>query len=112
MYRNHVVPVTQLCVPKDEFPIPLNYIDVQREAKTSLDVLQGTTFDDYWIFDGDKSLSEPWIGVTRFALLNKHHPEGHMWVQGRRTNEQVSTRPGNLWPEEWSNMAKTFSAKP
>ena len=36
---------------------------------------------------GDKSVSEPWIGVTRFELLNKDPPEGHMWVSrqtGRR----------------------------
>ena len=25
----------------------------------------------YWHIDGDMSLSEPWIGVTRFELLNK-----------------------------------------
>ena len=29
--RNHVAPRTKLSVPKDDFPIPLNYIDVQRD---------------------------------------------------------------------------------
>ena len=43
-------------------------------------------------------LSEPSIGVTRFALLNK---EGQMWIQGRLTKNQVSTRPEYIWPEEW-----------
>ena len=30
MYRNHVAPRTKLCVPKHDFPTPLNYIGVQR----------------------------------------------------------------------------------
>ena len=29
-----------------------------------------------------------------------------MWVRGRLTKEQVTTRPGNIWPEQWSNMSK------
>ena len=40
---------------KGRFPIPLNYIDVQRQTKTSMDVLHETTFDDYWNIGGDKS---------------------------------------------------------
>ena len=41
--------------------------------------------------DGDKSLSEPWIGVTRFELLNKDPPEGHMWVS-RQTDEEAGVQ--------------------
>ena len=39
---------------------------------TSIDVLHEAIIDDNWNI-GDKSLtlSEPWTGVTRFALLNK-----------------------------------------
>ena len=61
---------------RNAFPIPLNYIDVQGQTKTSIDVLHEATNDDKWNI-GDKSLtlSEPWIGVTRFALLNKSPPE-------------------------------------
>ena len=29
-----------------------------------------------------------------------------MWVQGRLTRKQATTRPGNIWPEEWSNMSE------
>ena len=29
-----------------------------------------------------------------------------MWVQGRLTRKQVTTGPGNFWPEDWSNMSK------
>ena len=36
-----------------------------RETKTSLDELKEAAIVDYWIMDGDKSRSEPWICVTR-----------------------------------------------
>ena len=70
-----------------DFPIPQNYIDVWRQAKTRIDVLHEATIDDNWNTDGDKSLSEPWIGMTRLELLNKNPPEGQMWVQGRLTTK-------------------------
>ena len=53
---------------------------VQRQTKTGIGVLHEATIDDYWNVDEDKSLSKPWIGVTRFELLNKNPPGGHMWV--------------------------------
>ena len=58
IYRNHVAPRTTLNVPKDEFPILLNYIEVQRQTKTSIDVLHEATIDGYWNVDGDMLLSE------------------------------------------------------
>ena len=62
---------------RNAFPIPLNYIDVQRQTKTSIDVLHEATIDDKWnIGDKSLSLSEPWIGVTHLALLNKNPLEG------------------------------------
>ena len=64
---------------RNAFPIPLNCIDVQRQTKTSIDVLHEATNDDKWNI-GDKSLSlslsQPWISVTHLALLNKNPPEG------------------------------------
>ena len=71
VYRNHTVPRTKLYVPKDDFQIPPNHIDVQRPTNTSIDALHEATVDDYWNISGDFSLSEPWIRVTRFELLNK-----------------------------------------
>ena len=93
--RDHVAPRTKLHVPKDDFPIPLNYLDVQRETKTSIDVVYEATIDGSWNFLGDRSLSEPWICVTRFELPNKNPPEGHVWVQGRRQDL-----------DNWSRMSK------
>ena len=76
------------------------------KRKSSLDLLPDATIDDCWNMDGDTSLPEPWIGVTHIALLNKNPREGCMWVQGRMTKKQVSTRPGNIRPEEWSNTSR------
>ena len=69
--------------------MPLNDFDLQR--KQTIIVLQEATIDYYLNMNGDKSLSEPWIGVTRFALLNKNPPSGYMCVQGRLTKKQVTT---------------------
>ena len=88
MYLNHGAPRTKLDVPKDYFLVPLNHTDVRRHTKASLDVLQEATNDDHWNMDGDESLSELWIGVTRFALLDGNQPEGDMWVQVRLTKKQ------------------------
>ena len=71
IFRYHVAPRTKLCVLKVDFPILVSYMDVQRQTKTSI-------VDDYWNTDGDRLLSEPWIGVTRFALPNNNPPEGFL----------------------------------
>ena len=57
------------------FPYLLSCIDVQRQKTTSIDVLLEATIDEYWNIDGEKSLPEPWIDVTRFELLTKNPPE-------------------------------------
>ena len=57
-------------------------IDVQRRTKTSFDALKEATIDDLWNIHGDKSLSELWIGVTRFTLLNQILLDGHVRVLG------------------------------
>ena len=92
--------VSESCCSKDETlfrKLIFRYLSITlmaRKTKTSLDVLQEATIDDYWNMDGDKSLSEPWIGVTRFALLNKNPPERYIWVLGRLTKKQVTARLG------------------
>ena len=73
-------------VPMDDFPRPLKYIDVNRQTKTSIDVLHEATIDDYWNFDGDNSLSEPWIGVTRFVPAQPKYTRRRC-VGSRQTDE-------------------------
>ena len=85
---------------------------MSRETQTIIDVLHLATIDDYRNVDGEKSSSDPWIGVTRFALLNKNPPEGHLWVQGRLTKKQVTIRPGTILPENGKTCRKALSAKP
>ena len=46
----------------------------------------------YICVSGEKSPSEPWICVTRFALLNKNSPKGFMWVQGSLTKKQKTRK--------------------
>ena len=83
----------------------------KRKTKTSVDVLHEATIDDYWNIDGDISLSEPWIKVTRFRIAEQKTPEGIMWLQGRLTNKQVTRRLGNIGPEEWSSISKSSQRK-
>ena len=99
IYRNHVVPLRKLCVPKGHFPIPLRHVDVDRQTKTGLNVLQEKSIDDYWKVDGDLLFSDPWIGVARFMTL------GPMWVGNRTTRKQISSRPEHIWPEYRSSMS-------
>ena len=64
IFRNHVAPRSKLNVPKDEFPIFLNTLMSRDKRKRAL-----------VYFRRRQSLSEPWIGVTRFELLDKDPPE-------------------------------------
>ena len=60
-------PRVKLCMPREEsFPIPLKYIDVTRNTHTSLDVFLEKNIDDYWNVDGERELSDAWMGFTRF----------------------------------------------
>ena len=60
---------------------------------------------------GTWMVTSHWIGVTRFALLTKSPSEGYMCVQGRLKKRQVTTRPANIWHEEWPNMSKGSQCK-
>ena len=71
IYRNHVALRPKLYAPKGDFPMLLNYF-VQRQANTSIGVLHEATIDDYWNLDGERSRSEFWICLPRFALFKKY----------------------------------------
>ena len=47
VHRDHFAKRTKLYVPKDDFQIPLNCMFVQRQTKTSIDVLHEAIIDDY-----------------------------------------------------------------
>ena len=48
-----------------------------------------------WNIDGERILSEGWIGPTRFPFLNNRSPKGYSWEDGRLTKAQVTSRPEN-----------------
>ena len=63
IYRYHNELRVQLHVPKeDSFPIPLKYIDVTRSTHTNLDVMQENVSRIIGNVDGDRTLSDSWIG--------------------------------------------------
>ena len=73
-------PRVKLYVPREEtFPIPLKYIDVTRNTRTSLDVLMEKSIGDFSNVDGDRELSDTWIGFTRFTMLREERPDGFTW---------------------------------
>ena len=90
IYRHHVEPRVKLYMPREEsFPIPLKYIDVTRNTRTSLDVMLEKNIVDYWNVDGDRELSDTWTGFTRFTLLSEKPLDGYTWVRGetdKKTN--------------------------
>lgn len=57
------------------FSSPMRYIDVHRQNSTSLDVLQERSIGDYGNVDGERLLSDPWVGVTRFTRVSKCLPK-------------------------------------
>ena len=57
--------------------------------KWAFAVLQEGIIDDYWNTDGDESLSELRIGVTRFKLLNKY--TRRTWLNRNRSQQDQET---------------------
>ena len=73
---------------KESFLILTNCIDVDRQTY------------DYWNVDGERPLSGSWIGFTRFKILKKPPPDGH--VERRNTN----THANNV--QVWCHLARSF----
>ena len=103
--RHHVEPRVKLYVPTEEsFPIPLKYIDVTRTNDITLDVISEKHIDDFSNVDGERDLSDAWIGFTRFILLNETPPDGFSWSGERLTRKQTS-RPDNVWPDMLKHLS-------
>ena len=70
--------------------------------------------DDHWNVDGDRNLSEPRTGFTKFTVFfekKKKTPDGYTWPDERLTKIQATSRPDHLWPEIWSAMSKAAQRK-
>ena len=110
--RHHVEPKVKLYVPREKsFPTPLKYIDVTRTKDTSLDVMLEKNIDDYWTVDGDRELSDAWIGFTRFTILNDEPPDGYTWSGCRLTRKQTTSRPDTSLPDMWKRMSDASKRK-
>ena len=109
LIRHHRQLRSEMFVPTDDnTPIPVKYLDVMRQTKTSLESPSEKIISDYWTVPtvnqtgdsepADRELSEPWTGQTVFYLLRQPPPEGHEWCQGRLTrfNEQTALRQCGL----------------
>jgi hypothetical protein len=104
---HHVKPRSKLFIPTDDnCPLPLKYLDVMRQTYTDLETKVESSIEDVWTDDGDKILSNPWTGRTVFYPLKPPAPAGYIWIEGRLTKVQQTTRPDNVWPEVWQAMSK------
>ena len=63
----------KIYMPRESFPIPLNYIEVVRHTQTTVDILHEHKIIDYWNVEEDPPLSGSWIGFTGFIVCG--HPK-------------------------------------
>ena len=112
--RVHNVPRKKLYVPgpEDECPVDLKYIDVFRDATTTIvDIPEERHIDDFWVPVGsevpDRELSDWWTGKTTFFFVMPKAKKGHELIFGRETKiQETSGRPDHVWPETWRELSK------
>ncbi|MHC4952052.1 MAG: integrase catalytic domain-containing protein, partial [Planctomycetota bacterium] len=110
--RHHVVPRSSLFVPSDpESPIPTKFLDVLRTTFTDLGNEEENQINDYWNVQGNRVLSDNWVGKTNIPILRKPPPKGWTVIYGRPTKIQETQRPGNLWPEIWRDLSESKKKK-
>ncbi len=104
---------------EDSCPVPLEFLGIQRTTWTDILDAPEAMIQDLWrvipnesdnnrlgILDPTRRLSAEWIGRTCLDLL-KPKPEGrHVLVEGRKTRQQKTSRPPNVWPETWSDASR------
>ena len=104
---HHLSPRTALFVPTDDdFPVPLDVIDVTRNVTTDLEDEAESYFTDVWYDTGIIHLTGSWVGKTSFNILRPKLPNGWEWVEGRKTKMQKSNRPPNIISEIWQMSGK------
>ena len=52
-------------------------------------MLEKVLTDDYWNVDGDRELSDTWIGFTNFTLTSKKSQDGYSSSGARLTRKQT-----------------------
>ena len=98
----------------DDCSMPLKYVDVWRQTYTNSDMKHVQSILDVWVGDDtdNAELSEPWVGTTKFYLLEKPPRPGWMWSCGREAKRQTNTsRPDYMWVEDWSEISRNPKLK-
>ena len=86
IYRHQCAPRTQHDAPqKSSFPTPLKYIDVMKHFVTDSESAAERTINDCWKINGATTLSDDWVGRTRFQMLRTRAPAVYKWLSGRVT---------------------------
>ena len=67
--------------------------------------------NDYWNIEGNRNLSDTWMGFTRFTILDEKPPDGFSWSGWRLTKKQTTPRTHYLWPEIWKDMSEAAQRK-
>ena len=81
--RDHEVHRSTLYLSTEEtVPILINYVDVMRQMRTSVDNASEHTFNDYWNEESDVALSDERIGTTRFLISRTKLPKRYKGVDG------------------------------
>ena len=112
IYRVHVATRTKRVCSKGRFPDTSEITLMSRdEWKQAFMFFKRRPIDDYWNVHGDKSLSEPWIGLPRLELLNKKSPEEYIGVRGRRRNKSQQD-PDIFCQKNDQTCQKVLSVKP
>ena len=61
---------TKLYIPDEAtFTIPMTFVDVMRQTRTSIGNASEHTLTDFWNDERTVFFSEEWIGTTRFQML-------------------------------------------
>ena len=73
---------TNLCTERVIIPFSVKIHGRCKANKNQFGQFGRVQFDDLWNTDGNKILSEKWIGSTRFRILNKrvHTRVRHGWM--------------------------------
>ena len=97
MIMLYVAPRTKLFVPKGDFPISLNYMDVSRQTKNSIDVFQEATIDGYcniMAISHCPNFASVWHDSS---LFDKVHQKGFCGFKANwRRNRFSKTQNGHL----------------
>ena len=84
LVRVHVEPRMALYVPDETCPLMHSWLDVDRETKTSLLHDDEAVIRDMWSpNEVQPSLSNQWVGETRFTLIKPRAKEGYEYQNGK-----------------------------